>query len=611
MQQPKYVVSINGRERTIDKDKFERNLKAITEKYPDATIKAVDKSRRQGTLPLSRYRDAVASGLIVPYEYHRQNEERPALPKGIARLDVKKSEPGDDFADKGPSVLHQNGSTTSDNTLAEEIPTHDRAERGSRADTQETDERRTRPGFWETTVKTWAESPTFGGYKVPVKPVKKNRLATDLYLDAIENARKEDEGNASSVLHYPQPEEGETYMPKWAEKTVENSEIAKEERAERDKMRETTKETVEELLGEVTPRRKEVIKEYKERRAEEWRSNPFTSSYMQSSGAEVAAGRTLATDPEYRSLSAAENLLEDARKIIKQAERNAEKGSTFIGNLGYGLKDGVFDLDTWDMGIGSMFDAYSLKHVIEKYESGRPLEYYEEQLLDAVAVNLATESFFGSEVGRGYKAGKVTAESIPFMLEMIANPASGIGKGLAKSVAKYGIKRFGKVATGAARVVGDILGAATMAGTTSLAAVGADATHRQLGNIRFGVGDRSELEKNLDRAIGTQPRIRYAGRDKTDESYFTSWAKAYGANTIEHFSEMFGAYFSPLGKLMGGSKPMKWLGATKVGQFIDNVSASDVGRTIGSIERQAQWNGTFGEYLEEVAGSVLDRKSVV
>lgn len=58
---PKYTIIIGGKERTIDKDKFDGNLEAISTKYPDAKIKAM-KGDEEGMLPVSNYSKAIAQG---------------------------------------------------------------------------------------------------------------------------------------------------------------------------------------------------------------------------------------------------------------------------------------------------------------------------------------------------------------------------------------------------------------------------------------------------------------------------------------------------------------------------------------------------------------------
>lgn len=71
---PKYTVIINGEERTIDKDKFDGNIEAISAKYPDAKIKAIN-GDEEGMLPVSNYSKAIAQG----YKMVELNDVEPII----------------------------------------------------------------------------------------------------------------------------------------------------------------------------------------------------------------------------------------------------------------------------------------------------------------------------------------------------------------------------------------------------------------------------------------------------------------------------------------------------------------------------------------------------
>ena len=149
--------------------------------------------------------------------------------------------------------------------------------------------------------------------------------------------------------------------------------------------------------------------------------------------------------------------------------------------------------------------AYSglLRKAIEKEESGEELSPEESKLLDAAAVNMATQAYFSSDMSRGYKAGSTTAQSIPFMLEFAVNPVSSSGNALAKGLLKHGLKRFGRVATSnaakvAGRLVGDAAAAAGMTATSSIGRVASGTNERMIGDVQATVEDGE---------------IKYAGRE--------------------------------------------------------------------------------------------------
>lgn len=93
-----------------------------------------------------------------------------------------------------------------------------------------------------------------------------------------------------------------------------------------------------------------------------------------------------------------------------------------------GLGKKVFDISTWDAGATDMLDTSALLTAATDKESGKQLSHSQNLLLDAAAVDMAVDENFAGDLGRGYKAGQVTAESVPFMLEFMINPASGLGR---------------------------------------------------------------------------------------------------------------------------------------------------------------------------------------
>ena len=312
-----------------------------------------------------------------------------------------------------------------------------------------------------------------------------------------------------------------------------------------------------------------------------------------------------------RDLEAAQRSMRDAQRIINEADHNAKEGtfgkwleSSFAGGAVRGFGQKLFDVDTWDMGMSEMQDATSFKKALKAFDEGKQLTESQKLMLDAKAVELATNAYFGSYVGRGYKAGNVTAESVPFMIEMCLNPASGTGHAAQNAMARYAIKRFGKkvvkdnakkyLATKVAtRVAGDIVGAGIMAGTTGMVGVAADAQNRMNGDVRFDINDEGKSV--------------FVGHDN-QKDFGTAFKEAFAARTIENYSEMFGEYFSPLigaaGKGIG--KGLSKFGLDNVNKFVENVAASDIARLVSDFERRSKWNGTIGEYAEEVVGGVMN-----
>ena len=344
-------------------------------------------------------------------------------------------------------------------------------------------------------------------------------------------------------------------------------------------------------------------------------STPEESMYnsyqfnLRSNGIPVEGAREL--NSEILELEAAQRSMRDARRIIAEADHNAQKGtfgkwleSSFAGGASRGVAQKLFDVDTWDFGGSDLSDAGALMTALNAYDRGDKLTRSQQMLLDAKAVELATDAYFGSEVGRGYKAGKVTAESVPFMLEMCINPAAGTGHAASSIMTRYALKRFGKQAVKnnvkkyvaakvGARVAGDVAGAATMAATTGSVRTAADATERMSGQVMYGTD--------------AQGKSVFAGHTEGDDAA-TAIGKAFANTTIENYSEMVGEYFAPVLGTVGKAvrKGMGKIGLESVGKFIDDVAASDVAKIVSDFEKHSKWNGMIGEYAEEVAGGIMN-----
>lgn len=308
---------------------------------------------------------------------------------------------------------------------------------------------------------------------------------------------------------------------------------------------------------------------------------------------------------EISKLEAAKKAMSNAEEIIAEADKSVQEGEFpgFFKGIARGFGDKLFDVNTWDMGVSDTKNSIELLKALRKYDEGEPLSESEQMLLDAKSVELATNAYFGSYIGRGYKAGAVTAQSLPFMLEMAVNPASTLGESTQSMLARYALSRFAKkgatraaqkfatkAAGAAGRALGDIAGSAVMAGTSGAVRVAGDAIDRYAGDI----------ETDMD----GQGQTVFAGHDT--ESLGKSIAKAFASTAIENHSEMLGEYFAPALGIVSklGRKGMEKFGLKNVVDFVDDVSATDAAKLIADFQKRTKWHGTIGEYAEEVAGNI-------
>lgn len=359
-------------------------------------------------------------------------------------------------------------------------------------------------------------------------------------------------------------------------------------------------------------------------------------------------------------LDVAARSLEDAQEMFNEAGKSV--GESGLSGFGAGVLRGfgskLFDARTWDMGFTDIKGGLSLAEVLRKADEGKPLTAEQQKMLDAKATELACAAYFSGALGRGYKAGQVTAESIPFMLEFMLNPLSGTGRSAQAMLTRYALKRFGRKATmelgedaakkilygdirqltksvfdkglskgarglaaktlaskAGARIAGDITGAAGMTATTGQGRVVADMLNRATGQVKFGVD--------------TDGRVKYTGHDAPEESsLLTAYGKAFGSQFSENYSEFMGPYISYVGgmfanglKKIGGkylfdglsslrnrsaAAVMKLPFAPMVSDFIREATKSDWAKVIKGMQKRAHWDGTAEEYLEEVAGNMLN-----
>lgn len=332
------------------------------------------------------------------------------------------------------------------------------------------------------------------------------------------------------------------------------------------------------LKGAVSEELGSVTQDLKRREADYVREHPFLS---------IITGYNSEDDPRYRNLKAAENLIDDAEKIV--AEAGADKSSAWK-NFGRGVRDAAFDVDTWTAGITDLGHNLSLKGVLEKANKGEELSSDEQKLLDASVINLAA-TFSASDVSMGYRVGQTSANSIPFMLEFAINPISSSGNTLAKGLLKYGLKRFGKAATTNAakvtgRLVGDATAAAGMTATSSAPRVMSNAVERLNDNYSYSVDDDGELAVNKTGDVGTVEALARSG----------------ATQFLENQSEMVFNAFAGGGKMAKDALAKFVPGISKLSdtQLVQLYKSIKNNPTVKDVARRTQFHGLVGEYAEEV-----------
>lgn len=352
-----------------------------------------------------------------------------------------------------------------------------------------------------------------------------------------------------------------------------------------------------------------------------WRDMPRGSGgAVHTYNSSTANGRF--ADTRYKTLLAELNKINDGLATLAEVKKGkssdqwiddssnwaSKKGKqllAFGAGAWRGLAHAVGKVSTWDMGMTDMATNGALyAAAVDADRKGMDhLAQEDRDLLNLTAYTNAIEVENAKYIGRGYKAGAVTGESLPFMIEMMLNPTSKLGTTATNKLMREAVKRYGKEAVKKAtkkylaakigtRLVGDAVGSMAMAGTTGQGHVTADMLNRLTGDVQFKVDDSG--------------KIVYGGREGAEDSVLKAYLKAFGAQTIENHSEMVGEYFAPfLGKAASLSrKGMEKIGLVKVNKLIDDIGATNAAKMIGDFEKQTKWNGTFGEYAEEIVGNI-------
>ena len=301
-----------------------------------------------------------------------------------------------------------------------------------------------------------------------------------------------------------------------------------------------------------------------------------------------------------KQLEYASTLIEQAQNITNEAKK---KGNTnFFSGFARGFKDAP--LDGWAMGLQDLKNYSAAKKVMDKVDRGEELSPSEDALMQALVTNAATQMYYSGDLGRGYKAGGVTAESLPFMLDMIAGMGTiqAVTKPASKALVKYATEKAAKMglgrattglAKGAARTAAGLGDVTAHTATFGGARVAADYQRRGLGDV--------QVSPEQD---GT---VSYAGRENVQTG-----AEAIGKSVVstaaETGSELLGEYFAPMlgwvGKVTGANRLGKIIPAS-VGKAYSSIINSNGFKQVQEIARRAKIADPIGEYGEEVVNNLV------
>lgn len=291
-------------------------------------------------------------------------------------------------------------------------------------------------------------------------------------------------------------------------------------------------------------------------------------------------------------------MLSKAAIAKNNADRYGDAGT--LSRLYGGIMAGLTDVDTYDFGITDTFNAANLYRAAKNYEEGKATSK-DKMLLDAAAIANNVQSEASDKLGGAFGAGQNLVATIGFMAQMATNPASGIGKeaaaSVAKTVAKRALQKFGKgaiakavtgLAKGATRVGMDAVEAGVVTGMYSPAKIVGDYLNRKTGDVQ------------------SDGKGGYIFQNK-EYSDVKALAKAINGQYAENISEMWGEYLPGVGKVNAAiGRGARKIGLGKVVDAFEHMSSSNWAKTWKNFQERTKWNGMAGEYFEEVANNLYN-----
>lgn len=299
-----------------------------------------------------------------------------------------------------------------------------------------------------------------------------------------------------------------------------------------------------------------------------------------------------------------------------QAEYLREGNTTALGRFFRGAGNAATDKRTWDFGFSHLNDAVELEKAAQAVEQGKATKA-QELLVNLSALKNVVTSEYGNVLGGMYGAGRTTTEMLPFMLQMIMTPTTGVIRAATGKIAGVLAKKMGKEAAEKAarffaeKLTGKVIktigkggqkvAEATERGTVAQALYGmpttlADAQERMTGMIKAGTSDDG--------------KIVYTGREKGD-GLIDAARKSYIANNLEYTTEMLGSLFRPAAQAMKrGVKAFtdyatkNGINLSKIYDFFAMTDKKGMVQIWDKFAKKGFYDGPVGEYGEEVINNL-------
>ena len=325
-----------------------------------------------------------------------------------------------------------------------------------------------------------------------------------------------------------------------------------------------------------------------------------------------------ANDDSY--LQAAQSFLYKAKQRMSDVSVDNYQFGDFTKNVGYDL-GGILE-STMTFGLSDVRDRQAITNVLQKVyaaaqKSENPddvlehpevaLNERERAVYDAYCTMLAADLARKTDTSYLADAAKLTAEMIPFMLEVGAmngifgglNEAvqQGLSRGLTRSVVSKLPRGFAKTAGRAATgLVKDVVGAGMYAAESGAMALVLPRTYANMLQNKIDVADNGGIALKDGRLL-----IDNFDTNTTADAFLKAWRDQWK----ELFTET-GGVFSVAGNVLFRNPIVKKtfgsIKKTELGKLIDTFSSGKY----FEYAKQMGYHGTYKEWLEEVEGTCWD-----
>ena len=289
-------------------------------------------------------------------------------------------------------------------------------------------------------------------------------------------------------------------------------------------------------------------------------------------------------DNEWKALLAAKNQNQQ-RIVALEAERDKAEAGFWRG-----VTDTFKNPSFWTFGYTDMLDTSTMLNYGGKKKQRE--KDADQAMIENTYKNQVAQSKYGGNRNFMYRAGGITAQAIPFMIEFAAT--DGLS-GLTRAGTKAGAKIAEKVATKAltkklikyiGTTLGDVAAGVVMANTT-----GAARTASNIGQRHLGYVEQDE-----------HGNYRFAG----GEDWGTAIRKGEIAQALEYYTEKLGVHLEglPIGKTI--AKGLDKIGLSKITAALNRAGTSQYAQLGTKVMNRVGVNGYINEVVEEEANIALN-----